>query len=322
MATLSTEAPPPAQVESPWSAGGPEAQLKRRRLLIAFAVLFAVVSALLGFPTGREIITAWVFLFLFAACAGDWIAWRRAVVRDWLPIVGILFAYDALRGLADGNAARAHVLPMLRADEWLFGGTVPTVTLQRAMWDGDPSWWDFAITPIYLSHFVVPMGLLAVLWARSYPAFRRVALIFILLTVATLATYALFPAAPPWWAYQEAGVLPPVDRVVSETLQSAGIEQVRSAVIRGKDWANPVAAIPSLHSAVPFMVLLLGWSRARLLGRSLLVAYVLAMTFTLTYAGEHYVVDAFVGWLYAAAAVWAGSRLMRLPRFGGGKRAR
>ncbi len=40
----------------------------------------------------------------------------------------------------------------------------------------------------------------------------------------------------------------------------------------------------------------------------LLVAYVLAMTFTLAYGGEHYVVDALVGWVYAAVAVsgWPG----------------
>jgi membrane-associated phospholipid phosphatase len=43
----------------------------------------------------------------------------------------------------------------------------------------------------------------------------------------------------------------------------------------------------------------------------LLVAYILAMTFTLTYGGEHYVVDAFLGWLYAAAAVFGVAWLFR-----------
>ncbi len=38
--------------------------------------------------------------------------------------------------------------------------------------------------------------------------------------------------------------------------------------------------------------------------RVLLVLYVLAMTFTLTYGGEHFIVDAFVGWAYAAVAVY------------------
>ena len=33
----------------------------------------------------------WMLLTLWAACAGDWGVWRRAVVRDWLPLIGVLF---------------------------------------------------------------------------------------------------------------------------------------------------------------------------------------------------------------------------------------
>jgi membrane-associated phospholipid phosphatase len=39
--------------------------------------------------------------------------------------------------------------------------------------------------------------------------------------------------------------------------------------------------------------------------RAVLVAYVLAMAFTLVYSGEHYVFDVIVGWFYAVA-VFAG----------------
>jgi membrane-associated phospholipid phosphatase len=37
----------------------------------------------------------------------------------------------------------------------------------------------------------------------------------------------------------------------------------------------------------------------------LLAAYVVAMLLTLVYAGEHYVTDIVVGYVYAAAAVYA-----------------
>ncbi len=100
------------------------------------------------------------------------------------------------------------------------------------------------------------------------------------------------------------GYLPEVDRVTSVTLQSTGIGTVNNAVQRGEAYANAVAAIPSLHSAVPFMVLLFTWSLVRRRTRVLLVLYVLAMTFTLTYGGEHFIVDAFIGWAYAAVAVF------------------
>jgi hypothetical protein len=319
---------------SPWRSISPEAQARRRRLLLGVAALFVLVSIPFGFPTGRDVITAWVLVLLWAACGGEWRTWGRAVVHDWLPLIGVLFLYDFLRGAADELGARmvslpaldngkpgvdgtdyAHVLPQLRADEvlfgWLTGGQVPTVWLQdRLFTSGDVRWWDVVIVPVYMSHFLVPMVLAVALWLGAYHLFRRYVWTLVTLTLLTLATYALFPAAPPWMAGLN-GYLPEVARVTSETLQATGIGTIRSAVQRGEAYANAVAAIPSLHSAVPMMVLMFSWSLVGLRWRIALVLYILAMTFTLTYGGEHYVVDAFIGWAYAAVAVYGMAWLFR-----------
>ena len=321
-----TQAAAVARAVSPWQAVPEAAKARRRRLLTVVGVLFVAVSVPFGFPTGRDVITAWVLVLLWAACGGDWRTWRHAVVRDWLPLIGVLFLYDLLRGSADELGSRlvdlpalangktgpvgvdhAHVLPQLRADELLFGwatgGQVPTVWLQERLHTvGDVRWWDVATVPVYMSHFLVPMVLAVVLWLSAYALFRRYVWTLVTLTLLTLATYALFPAAPPWMAGLN-GYLPEVARVVSTTLESTGIGTIRSAVQRGEAYANAVAAIPSLHSGVPMMVLLFSWRLVRVRTRVLLVAYVLVMTFTLTYGGEHYVVDAVVGWAYAAVAV-------------------
>jgi hypothetical protein len=332
-----TQAEVVAPAVSPWQAVSDGARARRRRLLTVVGVLFVVVSALFGFPTGRDVITAWVLVLLWAACGGEWRTWRRAVVRDWLPLIGVLFLYDLLRGSADELGARlvglpalangktgpdgvdhAHVLPQLRADEllfgWLTGGQVPTVWLQERLHTvGEVRWWDVAIVPVYMSHFLVPMVLAVVLWLSAYGLFRRYVWTLVALTLLTLATYALFPAAPPWMAGDN-GYLPEVARVVSTTLESTGIGTIRSAVQRGEAYANAVAAIPSLHSGVPMMVLLFSWPLVGPRTRGLLVAYILLMTFTLTYGGEHYVVDAVVGWAYAAVAVFGVAWLFRRHR--------
>lgn len=319
---------------SPWQLISVQARGRRRRLFVALGVLFAVISAFFGFPTGREVVTLWVLALLLAACGGDWAIWRRSVVRDWAPLLAVLFAYDALRGQADELGGRlaslpalangkagaagvdhAHVLPQLRADEVLFGwftdGQVPTVWLQHHLYvPGDVQWYDVLIVPIYMSHFLAPMALAVALWIASYHLFRRYVWTLVVLTLVTLATYAAFPAAPPWMAGLN-GYLPDVARVTSATLQSTGISTVNNAVQRGEAYANAVAAIPSLHSAVPMMVLLFVWGLVRWRIRVLLGLYVLAMAFTLTYGGEHYIVDAFIGWGYAAAAVYGVSWFLR-----------
>ena len=328
MTQLRPGSPSPSVLLSPWQLISDDARARRRTLFLVVGALFAVISGVFGFPTGREVITAWVLVLLLAACGGDWAVWRRAVLRDWAPLIAVLFAYDFLRGQANELGGRladlpaldngksgaagtdhAHVLPQLRADEWLFGwltgGQVPTVWLQDRLYvPGDVQWYDALIVPVYMSHFLVPMGLAVLLWTFRYALFRRYVWTLVTLTVLTLATYAAFPAAPPWMASLN-GYLPEgIARVTSVTLQSTGVGTIRSAVQQGEAYANAVAAIPSLHSAVPMMVLLFAWPYIRVRTRVLLGLYIVAMTFTLTYGGEHYVVDAFIGWAYAAVAVY------------------
>ena len=45
--------------------------------------------------------------------------------------------------------------------------------------------------------------------------------------------------------------------------------------------------------------------------RAILVGYVLAMAFTLVYAGEHYVFDVLLGWIYAVAVYGAVTAIER-----------
>ncbi|MBK5306585.1 MAG: phosphatase PAP2 family protein [Frankiaceae bacterium] len=315
-------------VESPWRSAGPEERVRRRRLLLVVTALFAGVAGVFGFPTGREVLTGWVLLFLYAACAGNVRVWWRAVVRDWLPLFAVLFAYDFLRGAAKHMGARladlptlqadlldpritaqAHVTEPIRADELLFGGHVPTVWLQDHFYTaGTVHWWDAVAVPVYFSHFFVSLGVAVLLWALSYRLFRRYVWTLVTLTVITLATYALFPAAPPWMAGLPAnGYLPEIARVVPDTLRDLGGHTVNSAVERGAAYSNRVAAMPSLHGAIPLMLLLFAWPLVRRRTRVLLGVYAIAMLLTLVYGGEHYVSDILLGYVYAAAAVYGVS---------------
>jgi len=64
--------------------------------------------------------------------------------------------------------------------------------------------------------------------------------------------------------------------------------------------SNPVAALPSLHSAFPVLIALFLRGIKRWL-TALSWIYAAAMAVALVYAGEHFVFDTAMGWSYAFA---------------------
>jgi hypothetical protein len=231
-------------------------------------------------------------------------SWSR-VARDWLPLLSILAAYRLLHRLSKPLTEKAHVEPQRGFDSLVFRGTVPSVAIQRRHWTpASPRWWDYATWLVYLSHFVVTPAVAAVLWVRDPAAFRRFRAVVVTGAYAGFATYVAYPAVPPWFASIR-GDIEPTDRVMRMMWEHVG--NPRIAAIFGEDskLAFPVGALPSLHAAAPFAVLLFFWNRAPR-WRPVLVAYNVAMAGTLVYTADHFVFDILLGWGYAAA-VQAGA---------------
>jgi hypothetical protein len=235
-------------------------------------------------------------------------------LRDWLPIAAILVAYLVLHELGETLEKVAHVDPQLGFDEWVFGGTAPTVRLQRALWDpGDPHWYDYGAWLVYLSHFVVTITVAIVLWVRAYPLFRRFRVLFLTVTFAGFLTYVIYPAIPPWLASQR-GDMPHTVRIVRAMWLELGLTSVAKVFGENSRYAFPVGALPSLHAAWPFLLLVFFWPLASARWRAVLVAYALAMAVTLVYSADHFVFDILLGWTYVIVVVLAFRRFA--PRFG------
>jgi membrane-associated phospholipid phosphatase len=293
-----TETPPP-----PISPGR-----RRRRIvgMLIWAAAFGAFVAVVGVPTSDPI-TAFLWLWLAT------IAWRNDLprrehllfLRDWAPVVLLLVGYNLSRGAADKLFA-PHVTFMIRADEdlfgWLTGGRIPTIWLQQHLYHpGVVQWWEVAVTLVYISHFLTVPTVAVVLWVRnrrlSYRFMRR----WVTLSVAGLATYFLFPAAPPWWAWEHGPLTEQVYRISTNGFAALGLHSAGNTLnALQADQSNPVAAMPSLHTAYAMMAVAFFLPAVRKRWWPVLLAYPLAMTFALVYSGEHYVIDVLVGWLYVA----------------------
>ena len=275
----------------------------RRALVIAAPVAYVVALTMVivswGLPVARDQLFFWLGLGMAAFSVAAWRSWGQMLI-EWLPFYGLLVAYDFLRGAVAVSPAQAHVDPQLDLDKALGGGTVPTVWLQHHLWHaGHPRWYDYGVWAVYMTHFFVVWVTAAVIWRVARPHFRRYAVLTVLVSLAAFLTYWLSPAQPPWLTAETLRIAP-VDRIVPEVWGQLGVGTVQS-VYENHDLVNVVAAMPSLHAAFPFMLLLFFWPAGRA-ARIGLALYTLAMGYTLVYSGEHYVTDILAGWAMAAAA--------------------
>jgi len=195
------------------------------------------------------------------------------------------------------------------ADRSVFG-EVPTVWLQDLLLRPDPQWYDVLASLVYVTHYVALPVMTGCLWFIARRRFAGWITAVLVMTLASIAIYVIFPATPPWLAAQ-LDVIGSVQRVSADGWAGLGLEPVGTALERLQGDSNPVAAMPSLHAAVPALIALFLWPGARWWVRALSCAYAVVMAWTLVYTGEHYVVDVVAGCLAAAAAVIVAKGLTR-----------
>jgi membrane-associated phospholipid phosphatase len=262
-----------------------------------------------GVPTGRTTLAVIVMSGLAFTSIGH--GWRKTgqVVVDWLPFTAVLLLYDRTRGVADTLGIRLHEADIVRWEKWVFGGNEPTIWLQQHMYN--PShvyWYDALCTLVYTSHFLATPVFAAILWLRDRGLWMRYISRVIVLSVAGLVTYCVFPEAPPWLAARD-GLTAPVERLSARGwiwLHAGNIKKLLANAQSGG--SNPVAAMPSLHAAFAVLIAIMIITRARSRWRYLAALYPVAMGFTLVYCGEHYVLDLVAGVAYAFAAHLALNR--------------
>lgn len=285
---------------------------RRRPLtMTGFAVAFACYWLLVGLPT--EEIQTFLWLWIATVAWNPQLDWRRHLrfARDWSPLLLVLVVYDYSRGLASQLGTPVHYLPQIAADRAMFG-TVPTQWLQHRFWSPtDIHWYDVAASFIYFSHFVASMTAAVVLWVRDRVQWVRFTRRLVGLSFAGLTGYILYPAAPPWLAAQNRKLPGFVLRLSSRGWSRIGLHSAGHALERSQAFANPVAAMPSLHGAFALFVVAFFLPFVRRRWWPLLLAYPLLMGVTLVYCGEHYVIDILAGWLTVGLVYLVAARLER-----------
>ena len=183
----------------------------------------------------------------------------RRFVRDWWPMIAFWLSYDVMRVFSPHLFPRVSVGPPFRWESalflspdrmiWPYYFTEWAATHRGQFW---PGLLGTYLNLVYLSQvFAVPLVMLGIWGSGRAPLFRRLVWGYTVLHVIGLVVYITYPAAPPWWVYENGFVRP--------TVAHSTPLGFKSSVLSGLFHLSPnrFAAIPSLHGAYPLLLTLI-----------------------------------------------------------------
>ena len=208
------------------------------------------------------------------------------VLSWWAVALIALAACTRARSNADNIGLPVHGS---RMETQLFG-SLPTVWLQEHVYSLSPNVFAWGVAIVHASWFFVPLLVAAfVSWRRP----QRIGSFFrwwIALQTICVLLFALIPTEPPWMASSD------VTRLITIHFGRAATDP------------NPLAAMPSLHVALPLVISLWFFRERWKAPAFAMLGYTLLIAFEVVFSGEHYVVDV-MGAGAVAAFVFLAARL-------------
>lgn len=240
----------------------------------------------------------------------------RSFVAAVVPYATVWFVFTFLRSFADETIlAKTLNTKVAEFERWLFGGELPTIRLQAAFYDpGQIQWWDYYFTFVHWSYFIIPHAVVAWLWWKHKREFQHYLAALTMLLALGLLVYFIIPTNPPWMAPDSIDspgapvvlrIMEPIGKELGGGLYQAGYKIVGES--------NPIAAMPSIHFAVTFLLVFAAMGRGR--GWELAAwFYSFSMGAALVYMGEHYIIDIVVGGLITTYSWYATGAWLKRNR--------
>ncbi len=271
-----------------------------RALAVAVSVLVVTYAVL--FATGTRFLIVKTAVMPIFVAYGLLLTDRIGFLADWLPLLGATVLFDAGRG-AIFVAVQRRYLPVFASyvitlERAVLGTPAVSVVLQR--WR-TPAF-DTAAVLVHASHFLFFLLFGLVVWHFRREHFGRYRRAMLLVMALGLLGYVILPTVPPWLAYEQFHLLPPITHIVEQVYTR------HVAELYGSFDTNPVAAMPSLHAAFPVACAWVGW---KAFGRGVglgLALYAVAVMLAVMYLGEHYAIDVIAGIAVGIGAGYASWR--------------
>ena len=281
----------------------------------AYAVAFVWSFTQNGLPVARLAVLAWVGGAFVVAKIGK--PWKQQVtmVRDLVFYAVMWMSYDYSRGIADTFGFPLQVEAPRNIDKVLFFGHDSNQVVQDLLYRSRIPWYEVIFSIVYFTHFLFPVAASVYLWIRNRDEWIRYIRRFATVLFVGVACFVVMPTVPPWMAASDRypyQIMDQLSRTTARGWSELGLHTVGVMLIRGREWANPTAALPSLHAAFALFLVLFFWHRIdnKWLRRATALFPVL-MALSLMYFAEHYLIDILAGWVLVLGSFWFWGRWER-----------
>jgi membrane-associated phospholipid phosphatase len=268
-------------------------------------ILFFAVAFTLDMLTGQRYSSIWGSGAIVASVIHLFPAVRPTLLALG-AYAGVWVGFNLVRAFADD--AGMGLIGTGAVAEWergLFGGVLPSARLQTLSFEPEAiQAQDVILSIVHGSFFIVPFVVAGMSWWRHRDRFPPYALATAATFALGLVGFLLVPTSPPWLVEPNS-----VSRITQHVLTKVSGDSSGSSGAGFAFEPNHLAAMPSVHVAATVLVYLhvrqFGWIQA-VLG----AIYAMLMSLGVVYLGEHYVVDAVLGWVIAVAGWWLAMRWM------------
>ena len=238
-----------------------------------------------------------VLVFIFNTCYYSSVITRKFILGFSVFIVYWII-FDYMKAFPNYNVSTVHIADLYNFEKKLFG-----IHFNGQLLTPNEYWRINGTTTLdvigglfYLCWIPVPLGFAAYLFFKNRKEFLGFALTFFIVNLLGFVVYYAYPAAPPWYIHEHGFVFHASTKASTGGLakfdQYFKVGIFKSIYTKG---SNVFAAMPSLHSSYPIIVVYYGLKNRLGLVNIILATVMVGIWLTAVYTSHHYILDVLAG---------------------------
>ncbi|RYD55424.1 MAG: inositol phosphorylceramide synthase [Sphingobacteriales bacterium] len=266
---------------------------QRVLIMTGISIGYLLLSyVLIGFRPEQLILLGLInFFYFFSKTSRKFLIGFSIFIIYWVT-------FDYMKAMPNYLFGRVHIAELYNLEKSLFGISAYGVTISpNEYWLMHSNTVLDVITGLfYLCWIPVPLGFATYLFYKNRQQFFYFSLTFLLVNFLGYIVYYIYPAAPPWYMQQYG-----VEFIQGTPGNTAGLARFDAffgaSVFKGlyQQSSNVFAAMPSLHSAYPVIVIYYGLKNRLGIVNVFFATVMTGIWFAAVYTSHHYVLDVLAG---------------------------